>query len=467
MRNDEFKAGFARVDITPPLGTPIVGYFEERRAKGVLDNLEATALAVSDGAQTAVLIAADLLGIEGVAFNGELRRRIAAAVDIPPEAVYVHSTHTHTGPGAGKADAGRTDIFDGTPFYNEFLSTRLADVARFAVADLSPATLAVGRAEARRISFLRRYRMKDGSIRTNPGVNNPEIAGPIGSLDETVQVLRLTRAAADDIAVLNFATHPDVVGGEMVSGDWPAFARRTFERAEPGAKCIFFNGAQGDVNHVCTDPRPGEREGLHPDFDDVDRGYEHARHMGRVVAAAALSVWGKCEPVPAGPLRVGVRMVEVPSQMPKPEELPKAREYDRLHREGRDAEIPFAGMALTTVVAEAGRMLLLEHGPASFGLPLSLVAIGDGIAFMGIPGEPFTEIGRAIKAQAPFKMTFCTCLTNGSCGYFPVATAYDEGGYEARSSVFARVVGETIANAAADFMDSVKCEQSVESQSQL
>ena len=446
MKADDFKAGFARVDITPPLGTPIVGYFEERIARGMLDGLEANALAMSDGERTAVLIAADLLGIEGVEFNAALRRRIAAAAGVSADAVFVHATHTHTGPGAGKAGEGRTGIFDGTDFYNEFLATRLADVARFAVCDLSSASLAIGCSEAKRISFLRRYRMKDGTIRTNPGVNNPDIAEPIGSLDETVRVLRIRRAAAPDIAAVNFATHPDVVGGEMISGDWPAFVRRTFERAEPGARCIFFNGAQGDVNHVCTDPRPGEREGLHPDFDDVDRGYEHARHMGRTVAAAALSVWGKCEPVAAGPLRSAVRSISVPLQRPKPDELPLAREYDRLHREGRDGEIPFTGMALTTAVAEAGRMLLLENGPDSFELPLSVVSIGDAVAFAGIPGEPFTEIGRAIRGRSPFRMTVCTCLTNGSCGYFPVSSAYAEGGYEARSSIFAAGVAESIAD---------------------
>ena len=452
MEPDGFKAGFARVDITPPLGTPLVGYFEDRRANGVLDNLEANALAVSDGERTAVLIAADLLGIEGVAFNNALRKRIAASAGIDADAVYVHCTHTHTGPGAGKADAGRTDIFDGTDFYNEFLASRLADAARFAVADLASAAIAVGRAEAKRISFLRRYRMKDGSIRTNPGVNNPDIAEPIGNLDETVRVVRVRRTGADDIAIVNFATHPDVVGGEMISGDWPAAARRTFERAMPGTRCIFFNGAQGDVNHVCTDPRPGEREGLHPDFDDVDRGYEHAQHMGRAVAAAAMSVWGKCEPVAAGRLRFAVKTVAVPSQMPAEEDLPKAREYDRLHREGRDAEIPFTGMALTTVVAEAGRMILLEHGPESFELPLSAVAIGDAIAFAGIPGEPFTEIGRRIMDASPFKMTLCTCLTSGSCGYFPVASAYAEGGYEARSSVFGASVAEDLVRGSSDLL---------------
>ena len=130
--------------------------------------------------------------------------------------------------------------------------------------------------------------------------------------------------------------------------------------------------------------------------------------------------------------------------MPKPEELPKAREYDSLHRAGRDAEIPFTGMALTTVVAEAGRMVLLADGPASFDLPLSAVSIGDSVVFAGIPGEPFSDIGRAIRERSPFAMTVCTCLTNGSCGYFPVESAYAEGGYEARSSVFASSVAADI-----------------------
>ena len=100
MSECSFKAGFARVDITPPLGTPIVGYFEERHAKGILDNLEANAVAFSDGNGTAVVITADLLGIEGVAFNASLRRRIADAAGVRDDAVYVHCTHTHTGPGA-------------------------------------------------------------------------------------------------------------------------------------------------------------------------------------------------------------------------------------------------------------------------------------------------------------------------------------------------------------------------------
>ena len=101
-------------------------------------------------------------------------------------------------------------------------------------------------------------------------------------------------------------------------------------------------------------------------------------------------------------------------------------------------------MELTTVVAEAGRMLSLENGPDSFELPVSAVSIGDSLAFAGVPGEPFTEIGRSVKSASPFAVTFFSCLTNGSCGYFPVKSAYAEGGYEARSSVFGPSVADDL-----------------------
>ena len=58
-------------------------------------------------------------------------------------------------------------------------------------------------------------------------------------------------------------------------------------------KAIFFNGAQGDVNHVNVNAKGGDFNDTYHDFDDVDRGYGHARHMGNVVAAAVLQVFDK------------------------------------------------------------------------------------------------------------------------------------------------------------------------------
>ena len=49
----EFKAGFARVDITPPLGSFMPGYYVDRRAKQVLDPLQINCVAFSDGKEIA------------------------------------------------------------------------------------------------------------------------------------------------------------------------------------------------------------------------------------------------------------------------------------------------------------------------------------------------------------------------------------------------------------------------------
>ena len=42
------KAGFAKVDVTPPLGSPMAGYARERISDGILDPIELVALAVND-----------------------------------------------------------------------------------------------------------------------------------------------------------------------------------------------------------------------------------------------------------------------------------------------------------------------------------------------------------------------------------------------------------------------------------
>ena len=445
---NSFSVGFSHVDITPPLGVPMAGYTFPRKASAVKDPLELNALAVSDGMQTAIILAADLLDLQDNDLALELRQRIASDAGIPVEAVYFHCTHTHLSPAFGKADPNGETSFDGDSAYCEELIAKACAASKSAVADLSPATIAIGRAEAKRISFIRRFRMKDGSIRTNPGVNNPDIKEPIGQVDETVQVVRFRREGKDEVVAVNFGTHPDTIGGDAISADWPGFARRFTEKALEGVKCIFFNGALGDVNHVCVDPKSGEREGLKRDFDDVDRGYEHAKHMGRVIAGAVMSVYGKCASVEAGEVSFSVKDVLIPSNRPKPEELPLAHKYSELHAVGKDDEIPFNGMELTTVVAEAGRMLRLENGPDAFAMPISTVSIGDVIRFVGIPGEPFTEIGRRIKAESSAAMTFVSCITNGYYGYFPTANAYQEGGYEVRASIFGPTVADELVAAA-------------------
>ena len=58
------KAGFARLDITPPFGNPLAGYFTKRSLSGILDPIEINAVAVSDGENTALLMAVDFIGVD-------------------------------------------------------------------------------------------------------------------------------------------------------------------------------------------------------------------------------------------------------------------------------------------------------------------------------------------------------------------------------------------------------------------
>lgn len=448
---NRLKAGFARVDATPPLGIGIDGYYKPRFAEAVYDALEINALALECGGKTALVIAVDNCGIKRD-YLDVCRAKIEAASGVPKEAVFIHSTHTHTGPYlrlSGQAETEQEKL------YSEWMLTRFADAAMFAVNDLVLAKMGYAVSKAEKVGFLRRFRMKDGSTKTNPGVNNPDILEPIGEVDERVNVLRFTRDDGKNIIIVNYGNHPDVVGGNKISADWPGFARRITERALDNVKCIFINGAQGDVNHVNVHPQGGDLNDTFMDFDDVSRGYGHSHYVGSVVAGAALSVFDKVFYTDENKINYLQKEVSVPSNMPRPEDMEAAYYIEKMHAAGKDEELPYKGMQLTTYVAEAERMIRLEHGPESFPMLFSALSIGN-IALFGIPGEPFTGIGTALKKAEGWDLVLPCCLVNGSEGYFPMKDAYEEGGYEARSSPFKEGVAELIIKEGLNILNELK-----------
>jgi len=441
------QAGFARVDVTPMLGIGIAGYYVPRKADGVLDPLQINALALGCGDQKVVLMSIDHCGIVKEVLNPMIEG-ICAVTGLPRETVYIHATHTHTGPFLNYNPTDPLEIE-----YAQTVTRKFADAAQLALQDLKPARMGYGIGNAPNIAFVRRFRMKDGSVRTNPGVDNPDILHPIGDVDERVNVLRFDRES-DSLVLVNFGNHPDVVGGCKISADWPGFLRQTVEKALDNTKCIFFNGVQGDVNHVNVHPRGGYLNDMFLDFDDVARGYKHARYMGRVVAGGVLQAFDKVKYVDVDSIRFAQNFIDVPANLPAPEELPEAKRINDLHNAGRDAELPYSGMMLTTVVAAAARKVRLEHGPGSFRMPLSAIAIGP-VAMFGIPGEPFTGVGRALKEAEGWELVLPTCNTNAKEGYFPMLECYEEGGYEAGSSNFKAGVAELIIAAGLDLLESL------------
>ncbi len=446
---EQLKVGFAEVQITPPLGINVTGYYQTRIADGVLDDLYMQAAVFSLGGKLSALVTVDLIGVHRPAID-DILAYAEEVTGIPKNSVFLACSHTHTGP--------RVLYNSPEPLgakYYDFYKHKVSDALKMALDDLKPAKIGYGAGQAPRISFVRRFRMKDGKVRTNPGVNNPDILHPIGDVEERVGVIRIDREGADGIVVAHFGVHADVVGGCKISADFPGFLRAAVRNAIGNVHCMFVNGPEGDLNHVNVFPRPGEGNGMFHDFDDVDRGYPHSRHMGNVIAGGVLQVYEKVKYVDIDAIGAADKLVKVPANLPAPEELPLAHKYDELHRAGKDHEIPFKGMELTTELARAQRMVKLENGPDFFDVPVTAMRLGP-IALVGFGGEPFFEIGKGVKDNENYEMVLPCALTNGNEGYFPTTNAYTEGGYESASSQFKCGVAELLIDEANKLIESLK-----------
>lgn len=411
------KIGFGRVDITPPLGTPVTGGWKGRVAEGIWDPLELNAVVLEERGERIAVVAADLHYMHRVHAT-EIRERIARETKIPAENILLHCLHQHTSTTGGIVDVVGSD-------YNALLKRRYIDAVRLAIADLAEATMFAAEQEtSEEVSFIRRYRMKDGSVMTNPGTRNPNIDHPLGRSDNTVRLVRFTREGKGDIAIVGFQTHPDTMGGVKFTADWPGFVRRIVEAKKEGVRCICINGCQGDTNHF----KPGRR--VVPK-EDPDARYEFTRRMGEIIADAALSVWDTALPLKEGAVSGAFEIQSIPTKI---EGIERIEECKILQRKMVEDDPEVRDLPL----AEKGdirRIANLEDKTVFQRVPVSMGAVGE-FALIGFGGEPFTEYDRILRRANPklFLLTACNC--NGSEGYLPTADAFEEGGYEARTTSF-------------------------------
>jgi len=445
----ELRAGFARVNVTPMLGITMDGYFKTRYAEGTLDELELSALALSCGDTTALLISLDIIRIpRKIAL--EYKAHISEVTGVPTDCIYLHATHIHTGP----TFTAYTDNLL-VQEYMRILYHKMAEVSKAAMEDMKPAKMGWAVGEAPNVAFIRRYRMKDGSVKTNPGICNPDILSPIGEVDKRVNILRFDRENAQSLVLVNFGNHPDVVGGCKFSADWPGFMRRTVELALPECQCIFFNGCQGDVNHFNVWPKDTDR----PLNTEPGARYDFARYIGRAMAGTVLQEYDKVKYISVDSVRCMQRTLLIPSNMGTPEEIENAREVYEMYQKGQEKELrQMFGRMYETVIGSACRMIALEHGPEFFEMDMSAVAIGR-VALIGIPGEGFTGMGIGLKEAEGWELILPTCLTNGAHGYFPMMDDYEEGGYEASAARFKAGAAEKMIEEGKDMLKALEPRQ--------
>ena len=206
-RAAELKAGAAAVNITPPLGQPIVGGWESPPATHIHDELHARCLVLDDGQTRLAFAVCDNVGIPREVFD-TARKLIHDETGLPADHVLMAATHTHSAP----ASAGVFQTATNTD-YVPFLAQRIADGVQRAAANLAPATLGWGAGAVPGEVFNRRWKLKPGvplvdpfgrpdQVRMNPAPGSPDLVEPAGPTDPEVVVLSIRSPDGRPIALL-------------------------------------------------------------------------------------------------------------------------------------------------------------------------------------------------------------------------------------------------------------------------
>ena len=430
------RVGVAAVEITPPMGIPMAGYYHERGADGVLDPLFSKAMIIESNSERVALVVLDLISVTR-AVTDLAREEITKASGIKPDHVMISATHAHTGPEladrkrASENGAQKQLVID----YTRALPGRIAESVRLANERLGPGRLstAIGRCEG--LAFNRRYYMRDGTVGWNPGRLNPNIVMPAGPTDPEVAILYVEKpdatAPSQSIATyVNFAMHPDTTGGSQISADWPGALSRVLG-AYHGTNhfTLVANGTCGNLNHLDVSWKwpnggPGEQN-----------------RIGTILGAAVFQAYKGLKPVELGPLRARSERVELASPETTPEQVSEAQrtlESTRDDRGGNFMKLVRAHRVLD-IAGRKGEPQRVE---------VQVIALGKELAWVGLPGEVFVELGLAIKKRSPYHQTFVVELANENLGYIPDRRSFAEGNYEPESARCAPGSGEKLVEAA-------------------
>jgi hypothetical protein len=426
----QFRAGAATSNITPRLGASINGYFNDRIAVHVHDELYARCLVLDDGQTRLAIVVCDSCMIPREILDAA-KRRVEQKWGLAPDHILISATHTHTAPTCAAVFQSDPD-----PQYVEFLVARIADSVARAINNLAPAKIAWGVGREPNQVFNRRWKMKPGTVppnpfggtndlvRMNPPVESPNLAEPAGPTDPEVSIVSVQSPEGRPIALLaNYSLHYVSTGrdNEISADYYGAFADRIqqllgADRLDPPFVAMLSNGTSGDINNINFRQK---RAPLPP--------YEQIRVVAGAVAAAALRVCQTLQYRDWVPLGVQQTEIKLGVRLPRPEEVARA---ETVLAKATGAELK------STEQAYARETVLMKNYPKQVPVLIQAMRIGElGIA--AIPCEVFAETGLAIKQKSPLKPTFTIELANGCNGYLPTPEQHRLGGYEtwrARSS---------------------------------
>lgn len=405
----QLMVGVSRRNITPPVGASMAGYAgRDHGAEGVRDELWLRALFLCDGENCAALLSRDLLFTENEEMD-LLADLFEERLGLAREEVFIANTHTHSGPNTSYEEDAE----------NRAYVASLAEICAGAVAEARantrPATLSVAQRPVQ--CGVNRREIRDGEMVLGVNTERP--------CDTVVDVLAFADAGSGEqmATLFRHGVHGVVMGPDnyLVSGDAPGAAERFVEANLSGA-AGFLAGASGNIN---AHPRGS--------FDAVDL-------LGRRLGAATVQATTE-----AGEPRSDVRLTSLRHELKLP--IDDLEEEDELRAERQELEDAVERIDAGEDVEGLGRwaarrrlrhveaqLEAIEAGEDLTGLPtaVQVLALGE-VALVGWPAEVFHQISEQVREQSPFATTLPVTHVNGSIGYVPIASAYEEGGYEIRA----------------------------------
>lgn len=411
MRTPTLRAGVARRDITPEIGTVLFGYPNQRHAETVDDGLNVTALFLCSDDCNACIVSLDWCLIDETEV-AKLRAAISQTTNLAPENITFHATHTHSGPvtidcwGWGKRDEK----------YLDFARPRIVEAVAQAGSTLVPARVGIGKIQTG-IGVNRREVTLDGSVTL--GFNE------WGPRDTDMTVLRFERAGSTQTGstqagstpstlatIVHAGAHATSRGADpAISRDWPGVMMDRVEQLT-SAPVVFLNGAFGDVaprttiGGVTGDAAKAAREvGLRAAFDAMTawREIKEFRDLDLQTHSATL------------PLSLG----DLPAREIAEKEFAQYAGQENAKGAG-EAEWHYWNAVLQA--HDAPRQTAREW-------PQSITRLGP-IVFVPFAGEIFSEIALRLKRDSPFAYTLCLGTSNGAHGYYVTRDARARGGYE-------------------------------------
>jgi hypothetical protein len=401
------RAGFAMIDITPPIGVELCGFgfYRRRKSDGVYDKIYAKAMAVEANGNEVIIVSCDLVGYTKEVAE-DARAYISELTGVPVDNIMLTASHTHSGPttinviGCGEIDQR----------YLSRLAGRIAESALQAHNDLIEAEMSFAEVKAEKLSFNRVY-------------------GESGSIDDKVSVLKFTSGSR----LLGFASyysaHPVVCceATNKIHGDFVGVGSNMLAMEKGNVVGLFLQGACGDINSIyCHQPE--------------DVSLVNLQNLAQKYSEIIQQGLDEAKPIQIDSVKAISQTITLEQQTPNRDELEQRianakqalRKYDLSESEEQSATHQL--YSSIPIIEKMDR-----NEPSQAEIELQAIKIGE-IVIIGHPFELFNSIKKELEQKLSPAKVLTVGYINELKGYAPTRDRYDLDGKDGRGLCYASYI---------------------------